>query len=107
KAYPECDEISYAKRSVSVSSDSVTLSDDVMTSGECVYHFMTKEKPEISGNTVVIGNVRAVFDGAEGVSAEKIDISISPKMSAEWGADALYRISVKGKKITTVFEANV
>ncbi|MBQ0125921.1 MAG: heparinase II/III family protein, partial [Clostridiales bacterium] len=33
KAYPECDEISYAKRSVSVSSDSVTLSDDVMTSG--------------------------------------------------------------------------
>lgn len=105
KAYPSCDEISYAKRSVLLSERDVTLCDEVGTSGDCVYHFMTANLPVIEKNTAVIGNVRAVFSGAEKVGFEKTDITVSPKMCAEWSRTELYRISVTGKKIKTVFEA--
>ena len=104
-AYPADSGAWLALRTLNVDAGGVVVSDKVDSDGDCVFHYMTCEKPEIAENSAVIGSVRATFDGAENISVDQIDISGSEKMSREWRATALYRISIKSKELKTTFSA--
>ena len=81
----------------------VVVTDRIDSDGDCVFHYMTCEKPEIAESSAVIGGVRATFEGAETVSVDEIDISASEKMSREWRVTTLYRISIRSKELKTTF----
>lgn len=102
-AYPADSGAWLALRTVNVDAVGVTVTDKVDSGGDCVFHYMTCEKPEIAESSAVIGGVRATFEGAEDISVEEIDISASEKMSREWRVTTLYRISIKSKELKTTF----
>lgn len=104
-AYPADGHVWLALRTVNVGEESVTVSDKVDSDGDCFYHFITCEKPEISDGSAVIGGVRASFDGAESVTVDEIDLSGSEKMSREWRTKTLWRITIKAKELKTTFSA--
>lgn len=102
-AYPTDGGVWLALRRAEISEECVTISDKVDSDEECVFHFMTCQKPVIDGVTAQIGNVRAEFVGAEEITLDEIDVSGDEKMSHDWRTDALYRICIKSKELKTVF----
>lgn len=78
---------------------------DLEQEQEIAFHFMTLEKPEISGTEVKIGTSILQINGAQtAVAAEKIDVTDS-HLQKSWG-DTLYRVTVltKGQKGEVCFE---
>lgn len=89
-------------RKIELDEKSLTVS-DCAEGGEATYHFMCRVKPQISGNTAIIGRVKASFSENGGIVVDKVDVSSSPGMKKSWDTDALYRINVKANTLKTVF----
>ena len=92
-----------ATRTVRLCGGTLTVYDRVNSEKAATFRFMTVKKPVISGDTAVIGGVRASFSENGGISVDEVDVSSSNIMKNSWKSDKLYRISVRANALTTTF----
>lgn len=97
-AYPI--KIEKCTREISIGDDGITIFDDVKADGDCVFHFMAKSKPRISGNVAELDNFKMEFS-SDDISVDEIPISSSSMQKAAWQTDTLYRISVRASSLKT------
>ena len=92
-AYPEECRVSLCERSVTVGCGGVEIRDNAVSDGEVVYHYLLKDRPEISGSEAKVGGcVLSFSDGAE-VSFDEVELS--EMMKTRWESEKLYRLCIK------------
>lgn len=100
KAYPVIDGLSYYRRKVSISEESVSVEDQSDYEGEIMLSLMSQEKPEVVDResilSIELGSLGTIHTTADRIETDRIPIE-DPRLRKAW-PDTLYRSRLYFKK---------